>query len=230
MIFVMSDIHGCFAEYKLMLEKLPLAESDTLYILGDVLDRGKGGVGIINDIRSRKNIKLFRGNHEQLFLDMLKELTENPKETRSARFNDWFYSGGEATLNEFEKLTEEEKSDFIDFLDSLPYFENITVNGEKYLLAHTVPEKRVLLAGKAKDSDFIYGEQDFHLCYYKTKTIVTGHTPVKLIDKNCRGVWKGNNHIAIDCAVAFGGSLACVCLDTNEEFYVFPSEKTDKQA
>jgi len=53
------------------------------------------------------------------------------------------------------------------------------------------------------------------------KCIVTGHTPTGLIDAAYNGrVWKGNNHIAIDCGAVFGGVLGCLCLDTMEEFYV----------
>ena len=45
MIYVMSDLHGCFDKYLLMLEKIKLSEKDTLYILGDVVDRGADTFG-----------------------------------------------------------------------------------------------------------------------------------------------------------------------------------------
>ena len=40
MIYVTGDIHGCYAQYRRLLEQIGLRESDTLYVLGDVVDRG----------------------------------------------------------------------------------------------------------------------------------------------------------------------------------------------
>ena len=74
MIYVMSDLHGCFDKYLLMLEKIKLSEKDTLYILGDVVDRGADGVRILLDIAKRKNVVLLRGNHDDTALIILKNL------------------------------------------------------------------------------------------------------------------------------------------------------------
>lgn len=43
MIYAMSDIHGCYEKYRDMLETIKFAADDTLYVLGDVLDRGRTG-------------------------------------------------------------------------------------------------------------------------------------------------------------------------------------------
>ena len=40
MIYAVSDLHGCYDKYRNMLEKIHFSETDTLYILGDVVDRG----------------------------------------------------------------------------------------------------------------------------------------------------------------------------------------------
>lgn len=39
MIYVMSDIHGCYDKYQTMLEVIKFTADDTLYVLGDVPDR-----------------------------------------------------------------------------------------------------------------------------------------------------------------------------------------------
>ena len=49
---------------------------------------------------------------------------------------------------------------------------------------------------------------------YTFSVLVTGHYPTK----NGK-VWRGNNHIRIDTGCVFGGTLCCVCLETDEEFY-----------
>ena len=64
MIYVMSDIHGCLEKYRSMLEVIELAPEDTLYVLGDVIDRGPDGVGILQDMMGRANVIPVLGNHE----------------------------------------------------------------------------------------------------------------------------------------------------------------------
>ena len=44
MIYAMSDIHGCFDKYRAMLSEIQFKSTDTLYVLGDVIDRGPDGV------------------------------------------------------------------------------------------------------------------------------------------------------------------------------------------
>lgn len=42
MIYAVSDIHGCYEKYVQLLEIIRFSEGDTLYVLGDVVDRGSG--------------------------------------------------------------------------------------------------------------------------------------------------------------------------------------------
>lgn len=39
-IYVMSDIYGCFDKYQAMLREIDFSSHDTLYVLGDVIDCG----------------------------------------------------------------------------------------------------------------------------------------------------------------------------------------------
>ena len=39
-IYAVSDIHGCYTQFQHLLDKISLTDSDELYILGDVIDRG----------------------------------------------------------------------------------------------------------------------------------------------------------------------------------------------
>lgn len=48
--YVMSDIHGNYKKFRLMLERIDFKEEDTLYILGDVIDRGTKGLSILDYI------------------------------------------------------------------------------------------------------------------------------------------------------------------------------------
>ena len=50
MIYADSDIHGDYSKYRALLEEVSFQSQDTLYILGDVIDRGPDGVKILRDI------------------------------------------------------------------------------------------------------------------------------------------------------------------------------------
>ena len=63
MIYVMSDLHGCYDKYMQMLEKIKFSSNDTLYILGDIIDREDNGIKILLDIMKRSNVIPLLGNH-----------------------------------------------------------------------------------------------------------------------------------------------------------------------
>ena len=80
MIYCMSDIHGDYEKYRRMLEAIPLRGQDTLYILGDVVDRGPEPVPILLDMMQRPNVRPVLGNHEYMAVlclrALVKEVTE----------------------------------------------------------------------------------------------------------------------------------------------------------
>lgn len=55
MIYAVSDIHGCYEQYKELLNKTGFSGNDTLYVLGDVLDRGPEPIQILADITSSRS-------------------------------------------------------------------------------------------------------------------------------------------------------------------------------
>ena len=71
MIYAVSDLHGCYDRYRKLLDKLNLGEQDTLYVLGDALDRGPEGFRILSDMASRPQVVGLLGNHEAMALDAL---------------------------------------------------------------------------------------------------------------------------------------------------------------
>ena len=61
-IYAVSDLHGCYDKYRKLLERL--TSDDSLYILGDIVDRGSEGMKILLDLINRKNVFSCRGNHD----------------------------------------------------------------------------------------------------------------------------------------------------------------------
>ncbi len=74
MIYVMSDIHSRIDLFDKMLEQIGLTQDDTLYILGDSVDRG-GGIAVLQKIMKlseRYNVVPLMGNHEEALLACVK--------------------------------------------------------------------------------------------------------------------------------------------------------------
>ena len=226
MIYAVSDLHGCFEKYNRLLDRLCLSDNDTLYILGDIVDRGDGGIDILKDIIGRKNIVALKGNHDYMAATMLKAFVIGNDGYRSKNLIEglglWLKDGGQPTLDNFRRLSARDKILIFHFLKSLPVYKKIEVGGRKYFLAHTVPEKDKMMDFENCDEhDFTIGEPEYEKQYYADTFIVTGHTPTSFIDEAYTGkIWQENNHIAIDCGAVFGNPLGCICLDTMEEIYV----------
>ena len=73
-VYVMSDVHGLKDRYDRMMENIH--EEDTLYILGDVIDRGPDGIVILQDVMQRSNVKMLMGNHEYMMLQYYQALKD----------------------------------------------------------------------------------------------------------------------------------------------------------
>lgn len=226
MIYAVSDLHGYYDKYTKLLERLHMTSDDSLYILGDIVDRGSGGMKILLDLIDRKNVFSCRGNHDHCAHILLRNFAL-PNDGCFAdgleeAFKLWLSDGGSTTYEEFLKLDESKQHAVLGYLCSLLVYKKLTVGGQKFFLAHTVPEKsKMLNIDSCRISDFIMGEPEYEKMYFEDTIIVTGHTPTGFIDPEYTGrIWKGNNHIAIDCGAVFGNPLGCICLDTMEEIYV----------
>lgn len=73
-LFVASDIHGFYTEFKSALENAGFEaenENHLLIICGDLFDRGKEAVRLYKWLNTIRNKILIRGNHEDLMLEMI---------------------------------------------------------------------------------------------------------------------------------------------------------------
>ena len=232
MTYVVSDIHGNYRKYLKLLEKINFNDSDTLFVLGDVVDRGKQPIEILTDMMYRSNVIPILGNHEYMALESLRILSsEITQESILSLEQDflisalnWIELGGQTTIDGFMKLSKESQNDLLDYLLEFSLYEEVTVKGQDYVLVHAglsnfSPER------KLKDYQLhklIFESPEYFRTYFSNKILVTGHTPTRFIDDNSKPdfIFKANNHIAIDCGEGFGGKLGAMCFDTGEEFYV----------
>ena len=230
MIYVMGDIHGCKDKYGEMLEKLSPSEHDAVFVLGDVIDVGDDGIEILNDMMYRANIYPILGEREyyaKKFLPLIAEKGSVEKALESIDGEDkemlskWLSMKSEKTIENFLKLTDEDKEGILEFLEEFAPFEEIECKGKKFILTHAGVdnhEDRDLY--EHEDEDFVFAKTDYSKIYFPDAYLVTGHTPTVAIGKEFAGkVYAKKRHLALDCGAAFGGRLAAVCLDTLKVSY-----------
>ncbi len=230
--YVMSDIHGNYEKYMQALNAINLQDHDTLYVLGDVVDRGTGSCKILLDMMCHFNIIPLLGNHEFMAMTVLSKLVEEITDSTIHSFDQdfitgmlrWFENGGKSTFDEFKRLTCDDKQAVLEYLEEFQLYSEITINSQEYILVHAGLDhfKKTRNLSDYKLQEILWAETDYDKVYFEDKILITGHTPVSaiLFDKSADKIFKKNNHIAIDCGCGFHGKLAVLCLDTMEEFYI----------
>ena len=135
MIYVMSDIHGNERRFKSVMQQINLQPSDTLYILGDVIDRFPGGIRILRSIMQMPNVKMLLGNHEYMMLNTIDPLTDRDEKAL------WYQNDGRITHDYWKRIRKTVRKEVFDYLRKLPVNIDITVNGKPYKLVHGAPQE-----------------------------------------------------------------------------------------
>lgn len=232
MIYVMSDLHGEYGRYKQMLEKIAFSENDELYVLGDVVDRGPEPVRLLQDLASRDNVFLIMGNHEAMACHVLRKLnTEITAENAETHIDlqlmeailQWQRNGGDVTMKQFRALAADERADLLDYMEDAPWYEAVDAGERTFILVHSglghyEHGKRL---SQYTFEELAWMRPDYERRYVQEPSvfIVSGHTPTLAVTGRPE-IHHSQNNILIDCGAAFGGKLACLCLNTMEEYYV----------
>lgn len=234
MTYVMSDIHGNAARFQSVMKQIGLRPEDTLYVLGDVIDRYPDGIRILRQLMRMPNVKLLLGNHEYMMLNALDGPGEkDPGYPRALRL--WYRNGGGVTHAYLKRLRKSVRREIFDYLRALPLNIDIEVNGQPYLLVHGGVLDRF-----CEHTDR-YDDPVHYAVWYRMertepelagKTILFGHTHTsRYQNKNPLEIWRSpdGGKIGIDCgcgfpphspgAAAVYGRLACLRLEDGRVFY-----------
>lgn len=232
MTYVMSDIHGEYEKYLEMLKLIRFSDEDELFVLGDVVDRGPEPIKLIQDMMLRSNIYPLMGNHDLLAFDILSklmvEITENNYDTHLTKdtireLAEWLADGGEITLTQFRTLDKQQRQDILDYFNEFSLCEAIDIGEKSYIMSHAGlgnfrNDKKLR---EYTEEELLFGGNDPDVQYFDNENIylIWGHTPTSIICGEDK-IYKSHNNILVDCGACFGGKLACLCLDTMEEFYI----------
>lgn len=231
MHYVLSDIHGNERRFRSILKQIDLRPEDTLFVLGDVIDRHPGGLRILRQLMAMKNVRMLLGNHEYMMLRALGHPVDSNVDDGRALAH-WYRNGGDVTHRHWKRLRKSIRSEIIEYLQDLPINMDIEVNSTDYRLVHAAPE--VLWA---ENKDPLYPTQTHFGVWRRLKewefpvpgpTLIFGHTPTRYFQACCpMEVWFGDNAIGIDCGCGYPeqgpdseyGRLACIRLEDGKIFY-----------
>ncbi len=195
-----SDIHGCNRSFRALLEQLAPTEDDTIYLLGDYVDRGPDSKGVIDTIFKLRNegfrVVCLMGNHEKMMLDAM---GGHYSVARS-----WLMYGGLETtmsfnLTDFNQIPEK----YITFMDGL---ERSHVTDEGEILVHAGLNFGNL--NPMQDKSAMMWERDwYNLIDYHwlgKRIIVHGHTPTNRdkIEKMLENL-EENRYLDIDAGCCY---------------------------
>lgn len=234
MHYVLSDIHGNERRFRSVMGQICLQPEDTLYVLGDVIDRHPGGIRILRKLMKMPNVQMLLGNHEYMMLRALGRPYDKDEEVNSHTMERglqlWYHNGGEVTHSHLKHIRKPLREEIICYLHSLPLNLDITVNQTAYKLVHGAPVELFDPCSRYTDATMhavwkrLDGSEDFNEGY----TLIFGHTPTRHYqDSDPLAVWYGNNCIGIDCGSGYPdiptegkqGRLACLRLEDGKVFY-----------
>lgn len=225
--YVCSDIHGSYDLFMRLLDACGITDGDTVYILGDVLDKGKDSFRLLDFVRRTPNLRLICGNHEQMLKDVYQE------EMRR-------YTGDNEELvlrrirRRYPECGTDLDWDLLEFVDGLPYF----VETEDFIGVHAgvelTPDGKILPLARQDPKVLVYDRhfQDPDVIPVTEKPVLFGHTPTcyengtgEFIKTPRRGRERGTTlsdyaKIRLDTGVFFTGRLGMLRVDDLREFYV----------
>lgn len=235
MVYVMADIHGNSRRFNSILEQIDLQPEDTLYVLGDVIDRHGDGVRILRRLMAMPNAKVLLGNHEYMMLRAL-DVPYNPgqKPNLEECLFIWYRNGGDVTHRYWKRIRKSLRAEVIAYLHALPLNLDVTVGNTSYKLVHAAPVEDFATNTDTRYPDATHfsvwkrwEKEDMPRC---EQVMIFGHTPTKHYRyADPLEVYFGENCIGIDCGSGFPdrpedefapqGRLACLRLDDMRVFY-----------
>lgn len=218
MHYVTSDIHNDNQKLEKLLKHIGFSEADHLYIVGDLFDRADYApdpVGVyFNVLKLGERCTVIRGNHDVWLAEYILKYYNMPEKKR-VKARPYEY-------NSFELLSDRvapvDMLELAYYILSCPLHVELSLGEEKYLLAHaatTLPEQ------PRGEEYYLMGDWQSNL---QLENGVYGYISI-CGHQNLGGgrIWKNKSGTAyvVDCGCGFeSGRLACLCLETKEEFYV----------
>ena len=226
MTYVISDIHGEYELFLRLLDKIKFSATDTLYICGDIIEKGKQSIRLAQYISRMPNAKCITGNHEYAFLKYywgLMRQSPNNFDGVLKQLKKYFPDDGE--LLDWE---------LVDWFESLPYY----IEENNFICVHAgVPldkEGHILPLEKATPEQLVYDRtfKEPGVEVRDDKCVFFGHTPTSYLTSGESKILTYKRHgatgdkiadyykIHLDLGTWSSGMLGAFCVETCQKFYV----------
>lgn len=222
-VYACTDLHGCGWAWDKIKEFLK--PEDTLYFLGDAIDRGPDGFRIMKELLLDSRVVYLKGNHE----DMMVATYLNQHSHYDHPFQVWMYNGGRPT---FEAVPFEERKDWARALNELPTIATyINAEGTMIKMTHS---------GFLPDQEYerLWNRHHFYDMPIENKIIIHGHTPVSYLAEDlsffdsdipekppCDFWYCKGTKCDIDCGTVFTGRCVLLNLDSFEATVFYGGEE-----
>lgn len=173
--YVTSDLHGMGAIWDKI--KAKITSEDTLYILGDMIDRGPDGLRILEEAIDMPNIKFCLGNHEEFFIQYAEKLVKGELKYPDKKL--WEINGGEPTMKSIIDKYTYRVDQLEELINKMFYkfdYSKIFKAGDRiYYLNHSG-----CIDKDAMPDDYIWNRTHFTDDWDREENakIIHGHTPV----------------------------------------------------
>lgn len=233
-VYVISDPHGCKAEFDAMLKKINFSEEyDELWINGDICDRGKESIALLQEIIACKSMHIIYGNHDVWFEKYLQELINCKKDCNKTDLTEDFmtwlhYNGGYTTADQFMDLSLPECYDIKLYMEeNKRFYQYLDVHNRKFLLVHAGLADEYLnpsvRLSQVPSEILVWSHIGIDDNPFDDVTMIVGHVPTFCYGQEYEGkIIHGKNDTLyhIDCGCVYGRTLSCLRLDDMKEFYV----------
>lgn len=167
--FACSDLHGMWKLWEQI--DAFCDETDTIFFLGDAADRGPDGLKLMKTLLIDRRVQYIKGNHEDMLINAFYE-------------NDFWLvacNGGDQTIKDFKRLSDDNQSWLIRRLEILPKeIEYTNPNGVHIVMNHAgySPEQGTLIG--SREDPYIWDRRQIVFPWKgdDRTLIVHGHTPI----------------------------------------------------
>ena len=226
MTYVISDLNGDYDKYIKMKDKILLKKRDDLFLLGNIIGYGQGGIDILTDAMEAENIFPMAGVDELNAICCLRALNRiDTSKENMKKIGEWMKTeAGEKTATALSKMDKEDREYLLDYLaEEFTLVEELSVGGRDFILANNGLgnfSKNKSIDDYTPD-ELTYGDFDIEGDYFDDKIIVCGSTPTHILGGEYDGkIYHGNNVICINTDVIENRPMACIRLDDLKEYYV----------
>lgn len=211
--YCMSDIHGEINRFTEMLKMISFSQKDSLYILGDVIDRASGGLELLRWVMDAPNVTMLMGNHEEMCLRLLRQYPLAGSKKRQ-----FLWENGSSTYRRIvTECTDAERRRICAFLAHLPDHLDLELSGRRLHLVHAWP-------GDERDERLWHRPSPSEPAPFSDRLTLIGHTPTcRFQEAEPMRIWRRNGVLDLDCGCGHdwpGRRLACLRLEDMREFYV----------